>query len=58
MAGSCSLSEQPFDVLQLLGASLSQLLAPTHLTALVSTCSTLGGVQGASLHADTRFVNV
>ena len=42
MAGSCSLSEQPFDVLQLLGASLSQLLAPTHLTALVSTCSTLG----------------
>jgi len=42
MASSCSLSEQPFDVLQLLGASLSQLLAPMHLTALVSTCSTLG----------------
>ena len=42
MVSSCSLSEQPFDVLQLLGAELSQLLAPMHLTALVSTCGTLG----------------
>ena len=39
---SASLSEQPFDVLQLLGATLSQLLAPMHLTALACTCSTLG----------------
>ena len=39
---SASLSEQPFDVLQLLGATLSQLLAPMHLTSLVCTCSTLG----------------
>ena len=59
MASSCSLSEQPFDVLQLLGASLSQLLAPMHLTALVSTCSTLwralaGTVQ--ELKRDHRMV--
>ena len=37
----CSLSEQSFDVLQLLASVLRTILAPMHLTALATTCVTL-----------------